>query len=149
MKKFLSILLSIISLLTLAFTMVACGDGGDEPPATPPSAYAEGYLVKIQPVQRVSSSSEAPETFTVNGKTSFDDVIVLYGESLGENLPDLAGLKEEKKNDYDDLYWSAKINGNIIKIEKDTALNFETLGIDKANIIILKISCKSFWSDFD
>ena len=138
----------MIALLTLALTMVACGDN-DEPPVTPPSEYAEGYLVRIQPIQRVSSSSETPEVFTINDQTSFDDVIVLYGESLGEKLPDLAGLKEEKKNDYDDLYWSAKVNGKIIKIEKDTLFNFENLEVDKGNIIILQISCKSFWSDFD
>lgn len=147
MKKFLSILLSIITFLTLAFTMVACGDdddgGGNEPPATPPIEYAEGYLVKIRARQRGGDEQD------FSTYIPYTDVIVLYGESLGEKLPDLAGLKEETKTDYEDLYWSASVNGNIIKIEKDTALNFETLGIDKGNIIILKISCKSFWSDYD
>ena len=148
MKKLLSILLVLISLITCSIAFTACGDDeGDD--TLPPSAYANGYCVKIEPVQRVSSSSVTPEIFTVNGKTDFDDVIVLYGESLGENLPDLSGLIEEKKNDYEDMYWSAKVNGKIIKIEKDTILDFETLGVDKGNIIILQISCKSFWSDFD
>ena len=146
MKKFLSILLSMIALLTLALTMVACGDnddGGNEPPTTPPSEYAEGYLVKIRAVQRGGDE----EDFSAN--IPYADVIVLYGESLGENLPDLTQLREELKNDFEDLYWSASVNGNIVKIEKDTVLNFENLGIDKGNAIILKISCKSFWSDFD
>lgn len=147
MKKFLSILLSIIALLTLAFTMVACGDdddgGGNEPPATPPIEYAEGYLVKIRAMQRGGDEQD------FSTYIPYTDVIVLYGETLGENLPDLTELWEQIKNDYDDLYWSASVNGNVIKVQKDTVFNFETLGVDKGNIIILKISCKEYWSERD
>lgn len=145
MRKLLSLLSILIIFITCAFTCIAC----DEKEET--LDYSNGYLVKISAVQRKPDDADEtfiPETFLIDGKTDFEPFVIEYGEKIGDRLPSLEGLIKENLNNFEDMYWSAKINGEIKKITSDTVFDGANLKVGKGNVIYIQITCVEFFSSW-
>ncbi len=143
MKKFLHLLLAVVLICVAIIFSVACNSEPELPD------YSNGYLIKISAVQRKpdgASDTFTPESFVVDGKTHFDAFAIEYGETLGERLPSLDALIQDNLNDYQEMYWSAKVNGEVIKITSDTIFDIENVKAGKGNIIYIQITCVDFFS---
>jgi hypothetical protein len=143
MKRILQLVLAILLVLMGTSVGVACNSEPELPD------YSNGYLIKISAVQRRpddATDTFLPESFVVDGKTHFDAFAIEYGETLGDRLPSLDELIQDNLNDYQEMYWSAKVNGEVIKITSDTVFDVENIKAGKGNIIYIQITCIDFFS---
>lgn len=144
MKRFLYIITVLILILSALAFSFACGN--DEPQLPD---YSNGYLIKISAVQRKpddAGNNFTSESFVIDGKTNFEPFAIEYGETLGDRLPSLDALIEENLNDYEEMYWSTKVNGELIKINSDTVFDVDNIKAGKGNIIYIQITCVDFFS---
>ncbi len=82
--------------------------------------------------------------FTIDGKNDIDNVIVKYGETLGDKLPDKSKLSTKSTECSADGWTAADANGREITITSSTVFNVETFGEERLIKVIVKVN--SDWS---
>lgn len=138
MKRLFIICMAIATACFSMFGLAACKED-----------VSDKYVVTFSLAWKEGAESG---TFSIDGNTKFDKVILNEGEMLGERLPDLSKIPE--RDLMPDIYgfkveyWYFLVNDQKVVVDKNTVFDEKTLGVGVGKTIPLKIYYKVDSSPF-